>query len=392
MPPVSSSPRQPTAQAHPLSPTNRLTLRADACLTHRFVRIECRCCAEACPTRALSVTTDGPFLGAGCVDCGRCAVVCPTEALTVPGFEVPATIGTALAVDCWRVAPGDSPPGAWRVPCLGGLSAAVLLERLAESPETELILLDRGFCGVCPASGTATSRAHPTEAVLSEVQALLHAIGFAPERRPRRLERPLPIRRMNQDGSLPLMEARLSRRAFFTGRTPAPEARPDAASIAQPGSAPERTTASRSKRRRLLAALERLARPETALPARLFPRLTAGADCADHRLCASACPSGALQGVQDAEARGLHFAPDDCLTCGVCVQLCPEQALTLTLPETDPETGPAPRQPRWISRHARHLCPECDTEHTTDAPLCPACRRDQELGREVWRTLFGTAA
>ena len=33
-------------------------------------------------------------------------------------------------------------------------SAAMLLERLAESPETELILLDRGFCGVCPASGT----------------------------------------------------------------------------------------------------------------------------------------------------------------------------------------------------------------------------------------------
>jgi ferredoxin len=266
----------------------------------------------------------------------------------------------------------------------------VLLERLAESPETELILLDRGFCGVCPASGTATSRAHPAEAVLAEVQALLHAIGLAPEHRPRRLERPLPIRRMNQDGSLPLMEARLSRRDFFTGRTPATETRSNATSEARHDVTPETPTG--YSRRRLLAALERLARPETALPARLFPRLTANADCADHRLCAGACPSGALQGVQDTEARGLRFAPDDCLACGVCIQLCPEQALTLNIPETEPETAPPPREPRWISRHARRICPECDTEHTTDAPLCPACRRDQDLGREVWRTLFGTAA
>lgn len=382
MPPVSSSPRQPTAQAHPLSPTNRLTLRADACLTHRFVRIECRCCADACPTRALSVTTAGPHLGAGCVDCGRCAVVCPTEALTVPGFEAPAKTGAALAIDCWQVAPGDSPPGVWRVPCLGGLSAAALLERLAESPETDLILLDRGFCTACPASGAATAGPHPAAAVLAEAQALLQAIGIAPERWPRRLERPLPIRRMNRDGGTPRMEARLSRRAFFTGRAPTPEAHSDAM--------PE--TATGQSRRRLLSALERLAPPGTVLPARLFPRLTAGADCADHRLCASACPSGALQGVQDAEVRGLRFAPDDCLACGVCVQLCPEQALTLNIPETESEIGPALREPYWSSLHAWRVCPECDAEHTTDASLCPACRRDRDLGREVWRTFFGSAA
>ena len=382
MPPVSSNPRNSTAHAHPLGPANRLTLRADACLTHRFVRIECRRCADACPTRALSVTTDGPHLSAGCVDCGRCAVACPTEALAVPGFEAPATTGTVLAIDCWQVSPSDSPPGAWRVPCLGGLSAAALLERLAESPETDLILLDRGFCDACPADGAATAGPHPAKAVLAEVQSLLQNIGIAPERWPRHLERPLPIRRMNRDGGTPRMEVRLSRRAFFTGRAPAPETRPD--------TTPETTTG--HSRRRLLAALERLASPGTALPTQLFPRLTAGADCADHRLCASACPSGALQGVQDTEARGLRFAPDDCLACGVCVQLCPEQALTLNIPETEPETGPAPREPRWISRHTRRLCPECDTEHTTDALLCPACQRDWDLGREVWQTLFGTAA
>lgn len=366
------------SSASPLGPANRLTLRAEDCLTQRFARMACRRCADACPTRALSVTDDGPRLGTGCVDCGRCAVGCPTEALAVPGFAAPAapaTTGGPLAIDCWRVAPGDSPPGAWRVPCLGGLSAAALLERLAEAPDVGLVLLDRGFCDACPASGAATTGPHPSDAVLAEVGDLLQTIGLGPERGPRRLKRSLPIGRMTQDSGAPRMEARLSRRAFFTALAPAPEARPTATPAT-------RTDTSRS---RLLAALEHLAPPGATLPARLFPSLTTNADCADHRLCASACPTGALQGDQEAGMRGLRFSPDACLACGLCVQLCPERALSLSLP-----TGPAAdRRPRWLTRHAVRICPECEADYSDDDPCCPACRRDRDFAAMAFRTLFG---
>jgi ferredoxin len=356
-----------------LGATARLAFQEDACLPARFPAMSCRRCADACPTLALVAAPMGPELAAGCVDCGRCAVACPTEALSVPGFQPAPTPRGMIAIDCWRVPATDSPSGALRIPCLGGLSAAALAELTAEAAGRPVALLDRGFCARCPAGDGPEQIEHPANGVIGEVQRLLEEIGVAPADRPRLIAMPLPVARMVQGMGEPLLESRVSRRALLTGqslRTSTPEqaSRP-IPTMDKPGLA----------RQRLLGALQRLAGPERPLPARLFPSLTANQDCADHRLCASACPTGALTGYTDEGARGLRFDAAACIACDLCTRICPEQALRLA--GSDETTT---RTPQRLTRHAIRACPECGAEHSNPEPVCPACRRDRDFARSAF--------
>lgn len=360
--------------ARALGPTNRLAIHADACIPARFPEMSCRRCADACPTGALVAPSQGPELVSGCVDCGRCALACPTEALSVPGFDITPTASGMVAVDCWRVPPRHSPSGAMRVPCLGGLSTAVLAELTAEAEGRPVALLDRGFCARCPAGGSKHPDAHPAETVIDAIQRLLEDCGVAPTAWPRLVALPLPATRMVKGMGEPLLESRVSRRALFTG-----QALPTSQPAPGPRAAPPAQTTGLG-RQRLLAALQRLSAAEQPLPARLFPSLTASSDCADHRICASACPTGALTGYADDTARGLHFDAAACIACDLCTRLCPEQALTLGgSGETATE-----RTPQRLTRHAIRTCPECGAEHSNPEPVCPACRRDRDFARSAF--------
>jgi ferredoxin len=313
-------------------------------------------------------------LASGCVDCGRCAVACPTEALSVPGFEMTPTTSGMIAIDCWRVPAKDSPSGAVRVPCLGGLSTAALAELTAEADGRPVALLDRGFCARCPAGGSEHPDTHPAAPVIDAVRRLLEDCGVAPTDGPRLIAMPLPAARMVEGMGEPLLESRVSRRALFTGQ---------ALRTSQPARAPRATPPAQTAglgRQRLLAALQRLSAAERPLPARLFPSLTANHDCADHRVCASACPTGALTAYADDAARGLRFDAAACIACDLCTRLCPEQALTL---DVSGETT-TDRTPQRLTRHTTRTCPECGAEHSNPEPVCPACRRDRDFARSAF--------
>jgi ferredoxin len=301
-------------------------------------------------------------------------VACPTEALSVPGFDITPTTGGMIAIDCWRVPATDSPSGALRVPCLGGLSTATLAELTAEADRRPVALLDRGFCALCPAGASAHSDAHPAAPVIDAVRGLLDDCGVAPADGPRLIAVPLPATRMVEGMGERLLESRVSRRALFTGQ---------ALQTSQPAPAPRATPPIQTAglgRQRLLAALQRLCAAERPLPARLFPSLNATHDCADHRVCASACPTGALAGYTDDPARGLRFDAAACIACDLCTRLCPEQALTL---DVSGETT-TDRTPQRLTRHTTRTCPECGAEHGTPEPVCPACRRDRDFARSAF--------
>ncbi len=440
----------------------RLRFRADACLPRRFPGFACQGCADACPSGALIPTAAGPRLASGCTDCGQCVTRCPTEALAVPGFG-PARLPAAnnatapVTLDCWRVALERTPAHGLRVPCLGGLSPAWLLELVADAAGRPVHLLDRGLCGACPAGPAASDAArlsighvagrsgenahlpHPARWCLDETARLLDGIELDQDRWPRLIPAfgsdgasagacsaegaDAQVAKLAESKNLrrpePLLEARLSRRAFFTGRTgrradpPAPrrhEQAPRQDQVARQGQvsrqdqAPPVSQGTGSDWRprllpeqpRRLAALLRLA-PAQRVPARLFPALAITEACAHHGLCASACPNGALSRYRREGEQGHRFNPSDCSACGLCVQLCPEQAIRLRPRDTqDRDNGALATAAQTLTRFSTHACSACGaeipvavtSEAAGESPLCPACARDQDFARSAFQTLF----
>ena len=255
------------------------------------------------------------------------------------------------------------------------------------------MLLDRSFCARCPAGDPieTESNGFPAQAVLREVQDLLDVLGLAPRAWPRRLAMPLSPDRM-QVPSAPLLEERVSRRGFFTGRIDAARsAARSGTADATPFTGTQGTTPTDgpSRRQRLLAALTNLAGPGVSLPNRLYPQLQASAACAGHGVCVSVCPTGALQGYTDGQGRGLRFEPAACTACHLCARLCPEQALHLSSAADQDATA---AQPRRLTRHQTRRCDECGAEHLAADVLCPACRADQDFARSAFHTFLGRRA
>jgi Fe-S-cluster-containing hydrogenase component 2 len=89
------------------------------------------------------------------------------------------------------------------------------------------------------------------------------------------------------------------------------------------------------------------------------------------------CPSGALRRFEEPGFQGLEFDAAACVSCGVCVIVCPEQALRLE-PRHPDLPDPAPEH---ITRHALTVCSRCDAEFTASAgnEFCPACRKNVGL-------------
>lgn len=415
----------------------RLRFRPDACLPRRFPAFACQRCADACPSDALIPTPQGPRLAPGCTDCGQCVTRCPTEALAVPGFGPGFGLGinpdrlraanntaTPVTVDCWRVASSLTPAGGLRVPCLGGLSPGWLLELVADAAGRPVHLLDRGLCGACPAGqlGEGACPSHPARWCLDETARLLDGIGLHQERWPRL------IPAFNSDGAgvgnargaepaepaslrrpEPLLEARINRRAFFTGRTGRRAGLPDPPMSRGHGQGPCQDQAppvseglgldwhrhSLPEQPRRLAALLRLA-PAQRVAAHLFPALAMTEACAHHGLCASACPSGALSRYRREGEQGHRFNPSDCSACGLCVELCPEQAIELrSLGTRDLDSGALATAAQTLTRFSTHTCSACGADipfakadTTNESPLCPACARDQDFARSAFQTLF----
>ena len=147
----------PQPRHAPLRNGHPLGLHHDACLHLRAPRYAtCRACESACPVKAISVGEAAIEISENCVRCGRCVAACPMGALAHPGFslpELPQQDAKPLSVDCWKVPRKLSPDGAVRVPCLGGLSTARILQLVSMAEAGSLELLDRGWCAGCSAGG-----------------------------------------------------------------------------------------------------------------------------------------------------------------------------------------------------------------------------------------------
>ncbi len=342
-------------EAQASSPTvARLHLRADACLTvqrpPQEAGVPCSACSAACPAGAIALSPRSVTVAADrCTGCGVCAPACPTGALEAEGFA------PAPALECGRVAAADRVAGAGVVPCLGGLTAEVLRQGAA----TGIRLIDRGWCGGCPASG---GRDAPWTEVLDAVRDELTLIGRAAEALSVEA-RPMPVQRAAPPPAPPPAE-RLSRRALFA-RIATPRPAPVSPSILLP----EQVETPGPQARR--AQLAKLAGSD-ALPGVLFPKVTVPAGCAEAPRLARLCPTGALRLVETAEAETLIFDAARCIACGDCTAI---PGVTLG-PGRGPHTGPVTLSHRPMAR-----CPQCRMRFAPrpGQARCDGCATDTDL-------------
>ena len=362
-----------------------LSFRRESCLAARSSPRACSRCAEACPARALSVSERGVDLAHGCLGCGCCVAACPSGALSAQGYRIPDRLlegNHALTVECWKVPPPLLAEGAHAVPCLGGLTAADLLELvLAAGEGRSLVLMDRGGCASCRAGGQAQP---PVATQLEFVRHALTQLGWPQQGLPALRCVPLPSPILPVEIPTPAEREAMGRRAFF--RFLAGKAA-EAATLEPPPCGSVRHGARHGEqpfpeRIRLLAALEKLAALRSIpLPDGLFPAVSVSGNCQNHGVCAGVCPTGALTGYKETEGAGVRFEPWLCVGCGLCARSCPEGALDLS-----PVYGLGPSARIRLTRFPWRECPSCQTRFPSrDEGICPGCKRS----RSLFDDLFG---
>ncbi|MGM0554049.1 MAG: NADH-quinone oxidoreductase subunit I [Pseudomonadota bacterium] len=288
----------------------------------------------------------------------------------------------------------DSPPGAMRIPCLGGLRESRLLGLARHAGGAPVQLLDRGACGDCPANPGGR---HPAADTVASVHQWLEWLDpSAPERieitpspakhaLAREIPGPEAHRPVSRRGFLRALQGELDHalnQAERATSTTAGEAAPvDGHARIHP----------RERMSFLVELVHAAKRAGTDFPsARLFPRIHVTSDCRNDNLCAALCPTAALKPYRDHADAGLQFDAAACIQCQACESACPHAALSLTWEPPDAQV-PCWQEP---TRHTTRICTQCDTHfvdsgHADDElPVCPACRRSQAFARAGFETLF----
>lgn len=336
----------------------RVEWRPDRCLRVGWPE-ECARCVGACPAVALGFDHDEQVaVGVECDGCGRCAATCPTGALRIPGWPAPRDLSvdkrSVLRLECSRVA---APRDAEVVACLHGLSASWLLDAAARPDVDAVEVVDRGWCATCPDGRGNGSR---VEAAVDRATLLMRAAGVV--RASPKVVRVEGAVRRDDERSRRLR----GRRRLLAALIPPPAADPDDGLGVR---------ARRVAEARALSALA--GRAGAPLPPAFYAEATIDERCVDHRVCASACPAGALAAWDDGARRGLDFDPVRCIACGRCERTCPTGAIRV---RPSSERADAERVHR-LSNHGIAICAECDDEFvaTDGADRCPACRKARAL-------------
>jgi ferredoxin len=376
-----------------LHPERGLRFFDAACLRLRSRLSDCDACARACPVDAIRIDPTQTRVRDACTGCGRCAAACPTHALDASGFRVgdlaPAPPERPVTVDCWKVPRAASESDAVRVPCLGGLRVSDLLDLRAAAGPRPVRLIDRGWCSGCSSGGTR----HPAEANLTEARALLADVGAAHEALPALESRPLPGRLMPQDIPPADAEAAVNRRNFLRHLVGRAAAAVEEAAAFDPGHAARPSFSARverpaTERSGVLAAL-RAAADGTGrtLPARLFPEAEASDACRNHNVCVANCPTEALRKYEtDDGAAGVAFDAAECIDCGLCASVCPEQAMSI---RAGARTAP-PAGEETVTRFGTRECWHCGASFAprADERHCAACAKSHALAAGAFRALF----
>lgn len=379
-------------------------IRAARCLNARHAAAGCRRCVDACPTAAVVVHALVPVVEPDrCVDCGACASVCPTDAVALSDLaerrfvdSVNSTVVDRVTVRC-GFAP-ESPVGVDGVVvqhgrCLAALAPDRILALVAGGRTMTLDLSSCESCRIGTSADVVIDTARAVNVWLGVATASDRAAvdvrleAGAPSAAP-----PTVVGTV-----IDSRRPRLSRRGWFSA------ARRRAATVVeravQADPAPMRLThgpASMrlprelpSSRRRLLDSVDAVvigssgARRDRTVDIASVAVAEVQVDsgrCSACGLCATYCPTGALEFVLSSCGDGgtfeLSFQAAQCIDCGICAAACPEFAVRFGT-RIDEERLLA-RSWSPVASGILTRCADCGlpTAHRADddAPRCFSCR------------------
>ena len=359
------------------------------CAHSRNEQIGCTACIDVCSAAAISSEPDRQQIVVNpnlCVGCGACTTVCPSGALTYAyprpaeqGARVKTLLGTyarsggkqaALLLHSQEAGVrllGDLGRMARLDPALRGVPARVLPLALWHTVSTGLeFWLSAVAYGASQVWVLMTDEEAPQyrDAVREQMQvaqAILSGLGYPGEH-------------------FRLLQARDL--ADLDGLLQAPAAQGVAQAAGFAVQAEKRAT--------LELALDHLithapAKPESiALPALGSPlgTLTVNKDaCTLCLSCVSACPASALQ--DNPERPQLKFIEKNCVQCGLCATICPEDAITL---QPRLFLSPLRKEARVLNESQPYQCIRCSKPFGTLKAI------ESMLGKLAGHAMFQGAA
>ena len=353
----------------------RLEVYPERCLNRRHPKSGCRACRDICPVEAISFGDFSEIDYSRCCGCGICVGVCPTEVFTLGGYSYNSLLtrvaGKSEAeFNCSRRSPGRG--NGVTVPCLGYLDESFLVAVISRGART--VTLDITPCPDCPLQSGFQS----LQRCLARANKILALFG-----------REGKIR-LATGGKNPFRGGRdirqYSRRELFSylGRGVRNMAegkqgsRTKILNPARAGLAPRLP----EKRRLLLQSLLALAEPAShTLESQDLPflQIETAVECDVCGLCATLCPSEALQRNDHEGKRVIEFNTSLCIACHLCLEICPRKALrsSTSFNICDVLAGKS----MVIAEQVTSTCPRCGQAGilSDGSGLCLNCQKENNI-------------
>lgn len=302
------------------------------CLAALSPHSRCTACASICPEGAIRLTP-APVV-AECGGCGLCAAVCPGDALTLddPSDHQLLRLMAAAARRSAVVSVGCEIGAQVRVACPGRVPTELLLAAVAAGAERVELVCPEERCGACRYGAGGKLAVHAVQTAAAILAALGRAETVAlverpSQARPRESEPDTGTQRgvhqpVHQDRRDFLLAA------FGLLR----QSLPTAMQGARPTPPDDHDPAARSPRRDLLLwACETLDPAQTEAPWPGQRPALSETPCAGCGVCVRLCPGQALalDPTGSTALTALAHLPRRCMHCGLCATVCPAGALSM---------------------------------------------------------------
>ena len=293
---------------------NDLRIDCSRCLPIRYDESTCRRCIEFCPHNSINITEQLLIDPERCKGCLLCTTVCPSGAvehqLNFQTILVQLAKTTEPVLGCYRTSESANAS----LPCLGGLSEEHLLTLRHRLNGRLTLNLTR--CQDC--------RNRAMLPPLKKRLANMTEDGL--------ITGSCTLIAAESQTDLHYQSETVDRRSFF--RSLRSSLFQTAAVVLQTGSEPvERTSSYGDKRvplrRELLnETILKLAKEDQRSVARQYNhRISFTPGCSACQGCVAICPTGALTTTD--RAQHPSFKQDHCTGCGLCVEFCLDQAISL---------------------------------------------------------------